>query len=77
MQSQEDDIDKLFDTKASSRTLYWTLGIFFVLLLGGFGYTQIVAADVKAVAEQVNEVVTKGDMDKYQKAIIKAIKGGK
>lgn len=68
--SQADDIGKLFDTKASSKTLYWTLGILILLVFGSFGYTQTVAEDIK-------KVVTKGDMKEYQRAIIEAIKEGR
>ena len=58
------DIQKLFDTKASKGLLI----LFFVVLLSSFGYTFTVAEDVK-------EVVTKTDMIQYQKSIIKAIEG--
>ena len=68
------DIKDIYRTKSSNRTLYWTLGIFFVLILGGYGYTTSVAAETAKVAADVAEVVTKGDMEKYQTAIIQAIK---
>ena len=67
MNSQSDDIKILFATKAAKSILFWTLGIFFTLLIGSAGYTYTVADDIK-------EIVTKQDMKKYQTAIIEAIK---
>jgi hypothetical protein len=66
MDSQADDIKTIFATKASKSVLFWTLGIFFVLIIGSYGYT-------KTIADEVSQVVTQKDMAKYQEAIIKAI----
>lgn len=68
MNSQAGDIKIIFASKASKSVLFWTLGIFFVLIIGSFGYT-------KTVADEVSQVVTQKDMAIYQKAIIDAIKG--
>ena len=67
MDSQADDVKIIFATKASKSVLFWTLGIFFVLILGSFGYT-------KTVDDDVSEIVTRSDMVIYQKEIIEAIK---
>lgn len=70
MDSHAGDIDKLFDildTRITWRTFFWTLGIFFTLLIGSYGYTT-------AIAGKVSEVVTKQDMKDYQNSIIEAIK---
>ena len=68
MDSQADDILTIFASKASKGILLWTLGIFFILLLGSYGYT-------KTVSDDVSEIVTKQDMIHYQESIIKAIEG--
>ena len=70
MDSHAEDIREVFRTKASNRTLFWTLGILFILICGSYTYT-------KTVADDVSEIVTKGDMKEYQKAIIEAIKEGR
>lgn len=70
MDSQAGDISKLFDildTRITWRTFFWTLSIFFTLLIGSYGYT-------KTVADDMAEVVTKQDMQQYQNSIIEAIK---
>jgi hypothetical protein len=67
MQSQADDIDKIFDTRVPWRVFYWTLGIAFALIFGSYGYT-------KTVADDVAQVVTRGDMKEYQESMFKAIK---
>ena len=68
MDSHADDIKIIFESKASKSMLLWTLGVFFILLIGSYGYT-------KTVADDVSEIVTKQDMIQYQKSIIKAIQG--
>jgi len=68
MDSHADDIKEIFRSKASKGLLLWTLGIFFVLLCGSYGYT-------KTVSDDVSEIVTKQDMIQYQESIIKAIEG--
>ena len=68
-ESQSDDIDRLYDSRAPKSVLFWTLGIFFILICGSYGYT-------KTVADDISDVVTKHDMDEYQNTIIKAIREG-
>ena len=63
MDSQALDIKE----KIPWRVFYWTLGIAFMLIFGSYGYT-------KTVADNVAEVVTKGDMRQYEESMIKAIK---
>ena len=67
MDSQATDIKIIFGTKASRSVLFWTLSVFFILLLGSFGYT-------KTVADDISKVVTIQDMDRFKHAIIEAIK---
>lgn len=70
MDSHAKDIDTIFTSKASKGLVLWTLGIFFVLIIGSYGYTQTVADDVSGV-------LTKQDMKQYHESIIKAIEGVK
>ena len=71
MESQANDIDRLFDSRIPWRVFYWTLGVIitvgFFLVVGSYGYT-------KTVADDVAELVTKGDMKEYQKKLIDEIK---
>ena len=71
------DVKDLFTTKASKGTLFWTLSIFFILIIGGYGYSTTVSKKVDAVDDKVSEILTKGDMQKISEDIIKAIEGVK
>ena len=62
-----DSHGKSLEQKVPWRTFYWTLGIVIFLVFGSYGYT-------KTVADDVSEVVTRGDMKEYQEEMIKAIK---
>jgi hypothetical protein len=52
------------------KTFAWTIGVIMLLVFGSYGYTKTVSDDVK-------KVVTVDDMNRYQDAIIEAIKGAK
>lgn len=69
----KDEIKDLFRVKASKGTLLWTLGIFFVLIIGGYGYSTTVSNKVDKVSHKVDEILTKGDMQKISEDIIRAI----
>jgi hypothetical protein len=76
-----DSHGRSLEKKVPWRTFYWTLGIIIVLVFGSYTYTTTVKAEVAEVKAEVAEVVTKGDMEEYQKAVIdgitQALKGGK
>lgn len=67
MDSQAEDIKTLYATKASKSILFWTLGILFTLVAGSYAYT-------KTVADDANQAITKGDLQKYQDEIVREIR---
>ena len=68
--SQDGDIKN----KLPSRTFYWVTGFIILILVGGYKYTHSVEASVHELDKDIQHVVTKTDMEKYQKQMIQAIK---
>lgn len=61
-------------SKLPSRTFYWVTGFIIIVLIGGYKYTHSVEASVHELDKDIQHVVTKDDMKKYQEGMIEAIK---
>jgi len=61
-------------TKLQSKTFYWITAFIIISLSGSYAYTHKVEAKTYENEKEIQQIVTKEDMEKMQKALVDAIK---